>query len=104
MFTTAGAARSTASAYEFTTWGAVATSGAAVAAGVGATGAARGGAAAGAIGRDAGARRATSSGRTITAMNAAARPITADRVTKVTIRKTGRIYFPHWPRHLARFR
>ncbi len=88
MLTTAGAARSTASAYEFTARG-VSTAG--WAAGAEATGAGEfaGGVTAGAGGFGAGMRRAMSSGRTITAMNAAARPTIAERAMNVTIRRTG---------------
>src|SRR3982750_2426873 len=89
MLTTAGAARSTASAYELTAGDAVSATGA-VTTGTD-TGAACGSCAKTGAGRGIGVRRATSSGRTMTAMNAAARPTTADKVTKVTIRRTGRI-------------
>src|SRR4051812_3134210 len=87
MFTTAGAARSTASAYELTACGAVT-----VIAGWAVEGEAFGeAAAAGDAGAGAGLRLATSSGRTMTAMNAAASPMIADAEMKVRNRKTGRV-------------
>jgi hypothetical protein len=93
MFTTAGAARSTASAYE--------AGGRGNSAGVDAAGALVGMAVVGALtgGCDVGAgapaggaaRRAMSSGRSITAMNAAASPITAEAEMKPMIRSRGRV-------------
>ena len=87
MLTTAGAARSTASAYEFMARGAsdigACTTGAAMA----------GGAAGAGAGCDGGAgeRLVMSSGRTITAMNAAASPTIAETETKVRNRSRGRV-------------
>src|SRR6188474_2886706 len=87
MLTTAGAARSTASAYEFVARGGSGAGGCI-------TGAAAGwtlGAGCGATGAGAGKRRAMSSGRTITAMNAAASPTIAEMETKVRNRSRGRV-------------
>src|SRR4051794_23060621 len=86
MLTTAGAARSTASAYELTCRAGSATAGTAATTGA-LTSAGAGGDAAWATG----ARRATSSGRTTTAMKAAASPTIADTAMKVTILRNGRV-------------
>src|SRR4051812_26364094 len=96
MLTTAGAARSTASAYEFTAGVAGTAMGATVVAGADPAGEGRLAAVSMGSGRGAATRRATSSGRIMTTTKAAASPTTADRTTKVTIRKTGRIKFSSW--------
>src|SRR5881394_151725 len=87
MFTTAGAARSTASAYELTACGVVMVIAGATTGGEWFDGPVL----AGEAGAGAGVRFAMSSGRTTTAMNAAASPTIAEAVTKVRKRKTVRV-------------
>src|SRR5688572_11474333 len=91
MLTTAGAARSTASAYECTAREAMAGTGCAAAgAGFAAATADRGGSTAGADSAGGCARLEINSGRTITTMKAAASPTIAETETKVRILRIGR--------------
>src|SRR5688572_20730478 len=91
MLTTAGAARSTASAYECTARDASVDAGCAVTgAGLAGRVTGRGDSRAGAGPAGGGARRVISSGRTITTMKAAASPTIAETETNVRILRIGR--------------